>query len=454
MSETPDTQRRPAAASSRRRILTVVPRLTRGGTERAAELFSVCYANAGHDVAVLAPGGGGRREESLRALGIPLFIGGEEPNERAAAIAAAAGWGAEVIHIHRPGMASEADTELLRALDAGHKAVLETNVFGRYDPGPGGALIDVHMQLSAWCLRRWRRWSWPDGRRKAGVVMPYPVDTSAFARAGGNEIAAFRREVLKVPEDALIIGRIGQRLDGKWHPGLVRVFARLAAEDPRLHLATVGMPESCRNAVAALPEALRSRAIDVGYIDGDDKLATAFSAFDLFLHAAVIGESFGYVLVEAMLCECPVVALSRPHKDNSQVEVVGHRVGGLIAASEDGMHAACRELLGDAKLRQRLGEGGRASVVERFEADRVARAAIVVAEHVLAATSRADLTRRLDADPALVTRVPRATIKRLLAGSIGATPASERLLAAGVFIPAAHRAFLRASRLRGRLRGT
>jgi hypothetical protein len=46
-----------------------------------------------------------------------------------------------------------------------------------------------------------------------------------------------------------------------------------------------------------------------------------------------IGESFGFVLAEALLCGCPVVTLSTPFKDNAQFEVVGDKIGGYCSTS-------------------------------------------------------------------------------------------------------------------------
>ena len=57
---------------------------------------------------------------------------------------------------------------------------------------------------------------------------------------------------------------------------------------------------------------------------------------DGFLHVSRIGESFGMVLCEAMLCGVPVVTLSTPLKDNSQLEVVGPRRGRAGGADAGG----------------------------------------------------------------------------------------------------------------------
>ena len=110
------------------------------------------------------------------------------------------------------------------------------------------------------------------------------------------------------------------------------------------------------------------------------------------------------VLNEAMLCGAPVVTASRPHKDNSQVEVVRHRVDGLVAASTNTLGEALNAMHGDAQLRQRLRETAGSGVVERFAADTVAKNALRVMEHALAHDDRNKLIQALQNDSTLVTQ--------------------------------------------------
>ncbi|MEM6554176.1 MAG: glycosyltransferase [Planctomycetota bacterium] len=334
-------------------------------------------------------------------------------------------------------MANPVETELLRRLRKPDRRVVETNVFGRADRSDGARLIDAHFQLSRWCLWRWEKWA---GRNASpGVLVPYPVENDHFARPPEEVIRAFRADRLGVPDDALVIGRIGQRMDGKWHPSLISAFATLTRHDHRVHLATIGMPEQCRGLLAQQDDEVRSRAIDIGFIDDDGLLAAAYAAMDVFVHAAVIGESFGYVLAESMLCETPVVAASRPHKDNSQIEVVGHGVGGLITRSTAGLAGATRTLLDDPDRRRDLGRRGRASVIERFDAEVVTRTALRVADHVVASNNPDTLRRRLADDNALVSRVGDGEVRALLEPLVGPGSIREKALMTAVVTPGLHR---------------
>ena len=89
-------------------------------------------------------------------------------------------------------------------------------------------------------------------------------------------------------------------------------FERFAPAHPDAVLVVIGLPEMYRARIAALPEAIRARVLDRPFVHGDAALRESYSALDCFLHAKQIGESFGYVLIESMLCECPVISLSTP----------------------------------------------------------------------------------------------------------------------------------------------
>jgi hypothetical protein len=161
--------------------------------------------------------------------------------------------------------------------------------------------------------------------------------------------------------------------------------------------------------------------------DSDRELSVMYSAMDCFLHASTIGESFGLVLTEAMLCGCPVVTVSRPDRDNSQVEVVGHLKGGLVAASMRDFPRAALALWEDEALRRRVRAGARQHVIDRYGSDRVAALTIRVAAITLECGDRAELLRRLAATPDLQTDTTNQDVKRQLRDAIGRPRAIERL---------------------------
>ena len=112
-----------------------------------------------------------------------------------------------------------------------------------------------------------------------------------------------------------------------------RCIRRPRRPRPGHHLILLGFPEFYRPRIDAMSPDIRRRVRILPECDSDQTLRALYGSLDCFIHAAKTGESFGLVLTEAMLCGAPVVTVSRPYKDNSQIEVVRNGVDGLVAGS-------------------------------------------------------------------------------------------------------------------------
>lgn len=437
------------------RILTVIDHLGPGGRQRTAQNYTLGYAEAGHDVAVLTVFGGGSRVARLQERGVTTFVGSTEEEERTAAVVRAAAWEPDVVHLHSKGPPRIEVAEAVEALLArlpSRPPVLETSSFGKVDYEQRHTFSDVHLLKARWALWKWRRWSRPLRPRPLGTVVPNTVDTSAFYPVSAEERAAFRT-AHGIPDDAFLLGRVGQPSVWKWDPVVFDVFAEVAGQYPRVHLLLVGLPDELRPRLDALNEAARARIIDIPFLRGDHALRACYGSLDAFLHAARIGESFGMVLAEAMACECPVVTLSTPARDNSQIEVVGHGRGGLVAHDRAGMVAAVERLLSDEALRERLGRGGAAHVRTHYTLDQVIPTLLHLIELARSAPSRDALAHALAADPALVTEVSDAEVGALLREGLGRPPLVQRVLMRLVHTPLLFRAWWMLKSLHHRRRG-
>ncbi|MGN6090671.1 MAG: D-inositol-3-phosphate glycosyltransferase [Actinomycetales bacterium] len=206
------------------------------------------------------------------------------------------------------------------------------------------------------------------GADPSRVVTVSPgVDLSTFQPRG----TAAARELLGLPNDALVLLFVGRIQPLKAPDVLVRAAAELVARDPslrsRLVVAVIGGP-SGRG--LAEPESLSRLAHQRGVADlvrfeppvPRSELPLWYSAAD----ATVVpshNESFGLVALESQACGTPVVAT---------------RVGGLPTAVSDGVSGllvdghdparwadALAGIVGDTALRQRLARGARRHA-ERF----------------------------------------------------------------------------------------
>lgn len=410
------------------RILTVVDGLGLGGTERAAQNYALAYQARGHPSAVLAVREGGLRAAVLREAGIEVLVASTVKRELDQRLGKAAAWGPDLIHVHRTGHADPVSGYVLRELRRTTRPttrVVETNVFARVDRSPDRFTIDVHLQLSSWCLWKWQRWSRRLTPAPLGVVLPYLVSIAAFSAPSAP--SQFRRQI-GVPERAVLYGRIGQPLAAKWSATLLSAFAAVADEDPRAWLLVVGLPDALAPALDALPPTARSRVVRLPPITEDSALRQAYRAIDIFVHVSAIGESFGMVLAESLLAERPVVTLATPMKDNSQTAVVGHCRGGLVVHRPQDLPRAMRVLADDPVLAQRLGRGGRAWVSRSYSEDVVMRKLLRLVGHLRASRTSADLARRVRADGDLQDRVDRQEIRRLATEGLGRVALAQRVL--------------------------
>lgn len=427
------------------RILTVVVDLGSAGTQRAAQCYALAYARRGRGSAVLTYRGGGPRQADVAAGGIPVFVGGPGAAELERAVACALEWGPDVVHIHRTGHPDDATMSVLKALRArsGRRLpIIETNVFARVDDSPDRDVIDLHLLLSRWCLWKWSRWAAGLSPPLVGAVAPYMADASAFRPITESERRAFR-EAHGIPAEAFVLGRVGSPNMGKWSPIAFDAFRRAAEADSRLRLLAVGLPPELRRAIASMPPAVRRRITDIPFIHGDAALRACYGSTDVFLHAAKIGESFGMVLCEAMLCEVPVITLSTPAKDNSQLEVVGHEEGGVVVTGAASMARAIGLLASDDALRRGMGVRARRRVVERFTEEPVASTLLALIDALAADPTREALRARLRSDGRFITGVADAEIHSLLARTLGRTPVRERLLMRAVANPFVYKQYTR-----------
>ena len=433
------------------RFLTLISSLTRGGTERAAVNYAFGYHRAGFPSAVLAYGGGGTREAQLRAEGIPVFIGGESPPELERAAAEAREWAPDILHLNRPGIADATSAAAIRALIHPRLRVLETNVFGYVDSSPDRMMIDLHLHLSRWCLWKWTQSIKGVEPRSPGVVIPYSVDASSF-NVNSPEARIANRRSFGIPDSAFVFGRIGQPSAPKWSPDLITAFEAVAKMEPKAWLAVCGLPDTLQAMAARLPAEVRSRVVELPITNSDAELSRYYSLMDTFVHVSEKGESFGMVLCEAMLCEIPVITMSSPLRDNSQIEVVPSGKAGIVVQDLPGLIRAMSDIQKDDAAFQSMRHYSRQSVTDRFDIPVVTRQLISVAQIALAANSSQELARRLAENRNFQSAAPARLYRDLLA-SANLTPSlSDRILASLVNQPFSRQAITFARALQARIR--
>ncbi|MFJ8043014.1 glycosyltransferase family 4 protein [Kitasatospora sp. NPDC096147] len=169
------------------------------------------------------------------------------------------------------------------------------------------------------------------------------------------------------PRTLLYVGRMDRTSAWKGVDVLVEAFARLAdLPDARLRL--VGGGDAVPELLALAGRlGVAERVEAVGELTGEQLVSEVRGAAVLALPSRTEAESFGMALVEAMACATPVVGSAVggiPH-------VVTEGETGLLVAPGDAgaLAAACRRLLTDGELADRLGAAGRREVERRYAWD-------------------------------------------------------------------------------------
>jgi glycosyltransferase involved in cell wall biosynthesis len=129
-----------------------------------------------------------------------------------------------------------------------------------------------------------------------------------------------------------------------------------------------------------LPKGLPFSVINLGGLSDQISLILAYSAADVFVCPSR-QDNLPNTVLESLACGTPVVAFAV----GGIPDMVEHGVNGYLAAPEDthDLAVGIALLLGDADLRQRMGQAGREKVEREFSSSVVARRYMALYEHIL-----------------------------------------------------------------------
>jgi glycosyltransferase involved in cell wall biosynthesis len=128
------------------------------------------------------------------------------------------------------------------------------------------------------------------------------VDTQSFTASDDARRAI--REELGLPQDALLVGRIGRNHPMKDHATFLDAAAILARENPKVHFVLAGTGVDASDPALAAHAAV-SRAHLLGERHDLPRLT---AALDVACSSSAFGEGFPNVIAEAMACSVPCIA--------------------------------------------------------------------------------------------------------------------------------------------------
>lgn len=196
------------------------------------------------------------------------------------------------------------------------------------------------------------------------VSVPTGVDTRRFCPVSAAERSA-QRLALGLPDDLPIVGIVATLRSWKGHRYLIQAFAQGLAQQARLIIVGEGPQyEALQAQVTQLGLAERVRLVG-----GQQDVVPWLQAFDVFALPSYANEGVPQALMQAMACGLPAVTTAI----GAIPELARQGETAMVVPTEDvdALHAAVRQLLCDAALRDQLGQAARQLVVEAHGRDRM-----------------------------------------------------------------------------------
>jgi len=184
-------------------------------------------------------------------------------------------------------------------------------------------------------------------------ILPRGLDTELFHPARRDSAFFEKFGVSNGEVRLLYVGRISKEKDLDL---LADAYRRLRKEGLSVQLFVVGDGPYSEALSKCLPEAFFT-----GYLRGKE-LAAAYASADIFVFPSTT-DTFGNVILEAQASGLPVVVSD----SGGPKELVAHNANGLITKSHnvEDFTDAIRALVIDQKLRERMANSARNSVIDR-----------------------------------------------------------------------------------------
>jgi 1,2-diacylglycerol 3-alpha-glucosyltransferase len=347
------------------------------GVSTAIQTYQQALRTHGVEVSLVAPDYGTASPESWISR-VPARPVPRDPEDRLVrwgamhdAVEAAVERGADLIHIQTPFVAHYAGCSAARRYGLPVIATYHT-LFEEY--------LKHYAPLvpSAWLRGLARSFSRRQCNALDAVIVPskaiearltsYGVKTPRHILPTGVSVAApasdgrasFRARfgIDAARPVALFVGRVAHEKNIDFLLDAVDL-ARESRPDILLVIAGEGPALTHLHKVVA-DRHLENNVLFIGYLDRHSELPNCYAAADVFVFASRT-ETQGLVLLEAMACGLPVLALA----EMGTIDILGAGRGAVVP--EDNAYAfslKLLELLADAGLRQRLSEDGRAYAAE------------------------------------------------------------------------------------------
>lgn len=252
-----------------------------------------------------------------------------------------------------------------------------------------GAAFHVGQHpVAHWAYRQAERWA---AQRCEKIICVADAMTDQYVAAGiaprekfvtiysGMDVEPFLhpprdpadvRQELGIAADDIVIGKVARLFHLKGHDAILEVAQHVVRANPRVRFLLVGdgilRPEIERR-IADM--GLTDRFVFTGLVP-PARIPELIAAMDVVVHTS-LWEGLARVLPQGLISGKPVVSFD---VDGAREVVITGETGFLVAVGDFAKLAeALTTLAGDAELRQRFGETGRARLTDRFRHQEMTR---------------------------------------------------------------------------------
>ncbi|MCI0706866.1 MAG: glycosyltransferase family 4 protein [Ignavibacteriae bacterium] len=210
-------------------------------------------------------------------------------------------------------------------------------------------------------------------RFPVGKVLVNPIGVDVSKLDPTHHSRQTSRVAFKLPEKKFLIGVLGRLDPQKGQEMLLLAAPEILKRHPDTALVIAGDETAGEKGYAArLHELARRLGIErsVVFLPFTDRVAEFMSALDVFVLPS-FSETFGYVLVEAMAMEKPVVATNA----GGVPEIIEHGKTGFLVEPRDpaALAQAVILLIEDDTLSVSLGRTARAKALQQYDINRCAQ---------------------------------------------------------------------------------
>lgn len=328
-----------------------------GGTQKAMEILVRNLDSERYDISVCGYEEGGERGEILREDGYRVDVL-NSPSELETLLKERS---TDVLHMH--GMYDTGPEVTAVARDIDLPVVVKTTPFGRVNDREKGNLDLLFYPSKMTLLRELKLKNIRFNQDKSADeywFQYYPLSESDMS----DRIESNFRNELDIDQGTPVIGKIGRSSAAKWSKLSIDAFERIIADAPEARLLLVTPPEKIKEEISE-----RGFEESVDYLNKipPSEVGKFYNTIDVLTHASAIGESFGYVIAEAMAYETPVVVDSNPMRDNAQIELVNNGETGFVVGSPKAYADATLELLRSDEQRREFGTAARERATTLFD---------------------------------------------------------------------------------------